>query len=782
MLIVDINKIQMVSFSDLLEKAGFKHGYYTNLVPQKIMGKDGVVRIHWVNPDKGKKEKLSRVFQSRDGTETEHHAEIKKDHAIDSAALVRFSAGDKVVGLRGGDKGREGVLRSNLAGVSPRVTVAFHNPATDKHEAKVMNVNHIALVHRANPDTEKLIARKTVEVTDINGKKQLLNKDRYAAFLEKKLSPDKTPKERAEEAANTFAIGNIYRSSPGAILEIIGEGGSGEEKRFILNIHELKPGKKKTHSKSVSQKKLEYLLDTKAIARVPSGVLRAEANRLAGVKPTKPLSTALELGDLHQKGHFAFDVNGKRVSSAEDDALARQILAENWTRLENAVAAVASKYKGVPEGEITASTILDGLSKGVVSYDPMLDKTGGLSGRLDRYAEAYAKSECEKAQLRSQLLVSASNPSDEGVTPGSLMLDAAIAKEAEDESAELRIPPFISAPDTILLTEGLNDEADLMSWLYGSDDIRDIMMRWTGLGKFEADLTAKEAAAALSGLAYNPKTMEPYTASGIETWLLPNEKKRIIAAFQEEGKQYPEFRHTMESNVKLRDKVRASRKMVAADAKDFPTIAETHAEIKAPAGRAKMAADLVRLGIPMNDAHYAMDLADRILSGAGVAMDEYAKRLPHRMWGTAPAILETWFKEKFKKDPKTFLMAPAIREYEYEREGLEKHGPVTLMRRFDVVSPFRRALTQEFESGLTRLGVPLKATAPMIKLATAISSGKEATPADYAQILPRSMWGYAPKTLAELFRKSPVATPASRSLAERLPKMFAEVISKEKVL
>jgi len=70
----------------------------------------------------------------------------------------------------------------------------------------------------------------------------------------------------------------------------------------------------------------------------------------------------------------------------------------------------------------------------------------------------------------------------------------------------------------------------------------------------------------------------------------------------------------------------------------------------------------------------------------------------------------------------------------------------------------------------------------MIKLETAISSGKEATPADYAQILPRSMWGYAPKTLAELFRKSPVATPASRSLAERLPKMFAEVISKEKVL
>ena len=517
-MLIDLKNIQVISLTDLdLEKAAFKHGYYTNLVPKKIVGKDGVERIHWVNPDKGKKKKLARVMHHREGAEADHHKEIKTVHEIDEAVLLRFSEGDKVRVAYGKDKGRYGVFRGSIAGPSPRVSVAFYNPTTGRYEAKTLNVNHIEFTSRADETTKKIVERKTVEVTNIKGETILVDRESFEKYY-KDRERRKTPQERVAEQKALLEVGAAYRRADGRVFLIQGATKIGDKLEYTIKLADS--SKKKMGTTRVDEKRLEAIVNKQKYERVPRVTIHKEvkiydesAEAWKTYKTSKPLSADLESGYLHNKGHFGYNDKGFRTSTPADEDLARKILAENWPMLERVVATTIAKY-GIPEGDVTPSDIIEPLVKAVAGYEPLLDTGGGIEGRLKDYARSYAKSEAEKIHEREMSTVRDDFVGDDGAPAAPVsVVDRPAVEEMLGDPGDIIASAFISKQDAIVLEEGLADEADLMSWLYGDEKILDIMKRWTGLGEFESTLSKKEAAAELTGIAYNPATMEPYAAN-----------------------------------------------------------------------------------------------------------------------------------------------------------------------------------------------------------------------------------------------------------------------------
>ena len=678
-MLIDMSKIKVYTVAELdLEKAAFKHGYYSHLVPKKITGSDGVERIHWVNPDKDKKVKLTRVTHFRDGSEAEHVKEIQKDHIIEPKELTRFSEGDKVVVSYGKEKGQEGVLRGVLAGPSPRVSVAFLNPKTSKHEARTLNVNHIKLVHRANDETKKVIERKTVEVTNIKGETILVDRGDYEKYY-KDRERKKTPQERVAEAATRLEVGGTYKNSKGQIFHVQYAKKIGDKIEYTVKI--FTPGRAKIKIRQVSESTLATAIKDKGYERVPRVTIVKEAKVFDEDTATwkkyvtdKPLSAELESGDLHKKGHFPYE-DGFRSMTPADEELGRKILAEHWTAIERTVTNEIAKYN-VSEGEVTGADIIDPLTKAVASYEPLLDKGGGIEGRLRKYAKSFARSEAEKIHEREMSTVRETAPADsDSPTPISPM-DKAAVEEALGNLDDIIASAFVSKHDAMVLDEGLKDESDMMSWLYGDEKILDVMKRWTGIGEFESTLNKKEAAEELAGYAYNPATMEPYSKSTIESYLLPKELVRIIDAFKAEGMGYPDFMQTLKTDVNLRNKLKRNRKIAPVHPKDESVIKVVRDMTKKPEGRAGFAAQLIKLGLPPRHVAPVMQLADRILAGVSVPED-YPKQLPREAWRFGPRVLAAWFKEHLP--PSVF--------------SGERGAAFGLPRRFDIEKPFKSVPT-----------------------------------------------------------------------------------------
>lgn len=686
-MLIDLKNIKVVSLADFdLEKAAFKHGYYTHLVPKKVVGKDGVERIHWVNPDKDKKTKLARVSHHREGTEAEHHAEINQKHVIDPKDLQRFSEGDKVVVSWGADKGREGVFRGDLAGPSPRVSVALFNPKTGKHDAKTMNVNHIKLVHRADEETKKVVERKTVEVTNLKGETILVDRGDFEKYY-KDRDKKKTVQERVAEEARRLVVGGVYRRPDGRMIGVESSLKVGSLTRYSIRVVDRR--KKADKSGKVDEGRLQAILDEQKYERVPRPMITKEAKTFDEDDGTwkkwvsdKPLSADLESGELHRKGHFGYDSKtGMRVPTEADEDIARKILAEHWSMLERTVSNRVAKYSTVPDGEISPADIIDGLTKAVASYEPLLDTGGGIEGRLRQYADSYARSEAEKIHERETATVRDDLVREDGDTtdaPITSAVDKAAVKEMLGDLNDIMASAFVSKQDAMILEEGLADEADMMSWLYGDEKILDVMKRWTGIGVFESTITKKEAAAELTGLAYNPATMEPYATSTIETLLLPRELDRITEAFKNEGMVYPEFMATLKKDVNLRNKLARNRKIVPVHPKDEKVIAVVREKVKESKGRAIYAAQLIRRGVSPRYAPVVMQLGDRIMAGRSVP-DDYAKQLPREVWKDGAKALTQWFKDQLPVSVFAGKRAAAF----------------NLPQRFDVEGPINKAIADE---------------------------------------------------------------------------------------
>ena len=683
-MLINVADIEIVSLADLdLEKAAFGHGYYTHLVPKKIRGKDGVERIHWVNPDPGSKVKLKRVSHHRDGVEADHHKEIQATQEIDKKDLLRFSQGDKVVMTWGREKGREGVFRGAIAGPSPRVSIAFLNPKTKKHEAKVVNVNHIKLVHRADAETKKVIERKTVETTNLKGETILVDREDYEKYY-KDRDKQKTTQARVAEEATRLAVGGAYARPDGRVLLIESKKAVGAAVNYDVTV--LLPDGKKKGRATVDASRLSALVNEQKFERVPRAaalkkrkVYDDATGTWTAYKSETPYSDDLESGALHAKGHFAYSAAGVRVASKEDQAVARKILVEHWPSLEKTVAVRVAKYSAVSDGDVTPADILDGLVGAVASYEPLLDKAAGIAGRLRAYADSYAKNEAEKIHEREMTLVRDDfvNDSDTKVDP-TPAVDKAAVKEALGDTNDIIASAFVSKHDAIALEEGLADEADMMSWLYEDKKILDIMQRWTGLGVYESTISKKEAAAELAGFAYNPKTMKPYAVSTIETILLPQELERIKTAFKAEGMAYPEFMHTLKGDVSLRNKLHRNRQAAPLHPKDESVAKVVREKIEAPAGNSEFAGHLIRNGVPLKYVPAVVQLGHRILTGNSV-FTEYAKQLPRPVWESGSKALTSWFKEKFP--PSVF--------------SGKRGAAMGLSSRFDVESPIKLAIANE---------------------------------------------------------------------------------------
>ncbi len=667
---LDASNFVVVSVDELLlEKAGFKHGYFTNLVPKKIVGKDGVERIYWVKPDAGKKPKLTRVVHHREGEEKDHHEDIKRDHVIDSKDMVRFSEGDKVKITWGSEKGREGVFRGSIAGPSPRVSVAFLNPKTGKHEAKTMNVNHIELVHRANDVTKKVVERKTVEVTNAKGETTLVDRGDYEMYYKDK-ERKKTIQERVAEEKTKLTVGGTYRRPDGRVFVVKSTRKVGTKMEYEVDFHV--PGIKTTITKTIGDSLLQSTLKNQKYERVP----RLHNPKAVG----KPLSIELETGELHRKGHFKYAAGGYRQATKEDEDIARRILAEHWPMLEKTVSATTMKYPSVTEGDVTPATFIDALVKAVASYEPLLGEGSGIEERLRQYARSYARSEAVKIHEREMSTVRDDFLPDDTDKKSPL---SSIDKTAVDEflagdSNDIIASPFVSKEEAILLEEGLADEADLMSWLYEDQKILDVMKRWTGIGVFQATLTRRQAAEELAGYVYNPKTMKPYATSTIETVLLPKELERIKEAFKAEASSYPDFKATLKKDVSLRSAMERKRKLAPVHPKDERVIKEVRTEMKKPDHRAEYAAQMIRLGIAPKDAPTIMQIGDRILAGSAVP-SKYHTMLPRRLWETGSKALTAWFKERLPASVFSGKRAAAL----------------NLPSRFDVEKPIKAAIANE---------------------------------------------------------------------------------------
>ena len=678
-MIIDISNIEVFSLRNFdLEKAGFKHGYYTHLVPKKVRGKDGVERIHWVNPDPGKKAKLSRITHFSEGKPENHKDDIKRDHEIKDEDMVRFSEGDKVEGTKGKHKGLQGVLRGPVAGPTPRVSVAFHNAKTDKHEAKILNVNDIKLVHRADDATKKVIERKTVEVTNIKGETILVDRSDYEKYY-KDREKRKSPKQNVEDIAKEVIVGGTYQRPDGRSIVITSSKKMLGKETFNLEIRASKDAKP-TKGKDIDSDRLKRIVEKQGYKRVPRAALLKAAG---GIDPknNKPFSIQLETGELHEKGAFQYDAAGYRVASTEDEVIARNILAEHWVYLQRVVASRVMKYPAVSEGDITPADIMDGLIKGITTYEPLLDTGGGIKGRLEQYADAYAKSEAVKIQERENSTVrdDFADDTDTKIDPTSAV-DKGLVKEVLGDTNDIIASAFISKEDAILLDEGLTDETDMMQWLYENEQVIDIMKRWTGLGEFESTLTKKEAAAELfaTGLVKNPSTGEPYKASSIEVNILPKELIRIKEAFEDEAAVYPDFMATLKKDRNLRQKLSRNRKILPAHPKDAQVMKVTLDEVKKPASRAKFAAKIKSLGVPLNRVGAVMQLADRILAGRSVPTS-YAAQLPRDAWEIGSKALTQWFKETLP--PSVFMGKRA--------------AALNLPRRFDIETPIKEAIARE---------------------------------------------------------------------------------------
>ena len=638
---------------DDLEKALFKHAYYSQLVPKKITGKDGVERIHWVNPDKGKKntKKMHLVAHFHEGAQKEHHAKIKEDHEIDLNHLHRFSHGDKVKITGGPYKGQTGVfvgshgVKSNPAA---RVSVKFEDKDGLWKTSNPIGAGNLELVHRATDSTLEAVAPKSQEYVNRKGQKTVASK----AWLKKRVPAKRqTSKERHEELGKGLGKGVMFqRGSDGTQIFIVGEKGD----KLHVKILNAPKGQKKTEG-YIEKARFEKMVNSGSYHRVIASKLGSDTK--------KKTTRMLETGELHANGKAGFDDKG---NATMDPQVVKDIIFENWDLVETTVQSEASKYPSVDPAEISGVDMWSQMSNAITTFEPYLNKP--LAGRLRDYVQDTAR---KKAQQIHQINVLRDRNDIDG--NGSDRSATGIITH-EEQLGEITGGAFVNPLDSMIFHEILNDEADMMEWYAGNGDYADVLMRITGIGTGEASITQAEGAKELYGKVFD-SSGKPISIPVIKK-RLSRSVIEMMKTFSDEAKQDPDFAATLRQAVMYRNKMSQERDNMEADAKDLSTIRAVQG--KYDGGRnakADIAKKLIKNGSSVNDAFNLVSTVENIVDGklmphdyrAKIASEDYAKIITQTLKDMMPAGTGNKIPERFhvsdwyKYDPKANIEKPSIK-------------------------------------------------------------------------------------------------------------------------
>lgn len=587
-----------------LEKALFKHAYYSKLVPTVITGKDGVKRIHWVNPDKDKKtKKMNLVAHFHEGERDEHHKQIKKDNEIDLDHLHHLSHGDKVRVARGKYKGQVGIFAGSYptaGNSSPRASVKFQDADGKWKTADPIGATSLELLHRANEQTKAAIAPKTVEHINRKGQKTVVSKkwkDKAGAA-----APAETPQERHERLSKEIGKGILFRRASDGVNIFIADERGDKLHIKILNASS-KSGKKEGWVEKDRFKKL-----------VEDGSYNRAGMSKLGKDTDQKLTRKLETGELHLEDKVTYDEHGQPHLDPE---IAKDIVWENWNNIERMVSAQTANFPTVDESEISGIDFLDKLRNALDSFEPYLNTS--VQSRLNEYAKDAAKKKASQLHQinllreRKDMLTDRTNDPDGTIA----------ASDGEDEEgvAEDMAPGgFINKLDAMIFKDIVDEEAELIKWHVGNDEYVDAVMRMTGFGIGEPQITRQEAIRDLYGRVKSADG-KPLKQNTIDSHL-SRVYNEIVETFKNEAASNADFAHTVKTALEYRAKIRRKRALSEYNSKDYPTIkAMRHKYDGGRNARSAIAAKLIKHGAGVSAAPKMVEITEKIIGGQLVPHD-----------------------------------------------------------------------------------------------------------------------------------------------------------------
>jgi len=598
------------SESEALEKALFKHAYYSRLIPTVILGKDGVKRIHWVNPNKDAKKttktKLNLVGHFLGGDRADHHKQIESDNDIDLNLLHHFSHGDKVRITKGPKKGEIGIFvgsHTTKGNASPRTSVKFEDKNGAWKGSDPIGVGNLELVHRKTDDTLKAIAPKTVMVKNRKGKDMIVSKD--WALKQSGIPAKETYKARHERLNKEIAKGVMFQRV------------SDEVKVFISNVTDTSYHIKIMNA-AAGTKQQGFVPKERFQKMVENGAyIRAGLSETPKDTKDKKLSRQLETGELHVNGKMSYDNHGNAVL---DPDVKQAIIFENWAYIERVVNTEVQKYPTVDPSEISGVDLIDKIANAVETFEPFLAPT--LQARLHQYVkDATAK----KAQQLHQINI-LRDRKDMMTDTSATISGSTIEEDPQGTTDDIGGGAFVNMLDVLIFHEILADEADMMSWYADNDEYADVLMRMTGLGVGEASITKGEAATELHGKLMN-SFGQPFAKKTIELQLAKDTLK-MLKAYKDEADQDPEFAHTLKQAIQYRSKMKRKREITGVDAKDYPTIKAVQEKYDGGrSARASIAQKLIKHGSNVAYVPKMVSMVEDIVDGK-LFPGDYNKRIP----------------------------------------------------------------------------------------------------------------------------------------------------------
>ncbi|MBI9086811.1 MAG: hypothetical protein JEZ11_24655 [Desulfobacterales bacterium] len=602
MQILNLKKSQILTFDEYLEtaqpeepleKALFKHAYYSHLVPTVILGKDGIKRIHWVNPDKGKP-KMNLVGHFHEGERTDHHTQLTTDNVIDLNHVTHFASGDKVRIKSGKYKGQVGIFTgsySTTGNVSPRTSIKFPDASGIWKTANPISASNLELVHRATDQTKDAIAPKSVATVNRFGQPTVVSKTYLAT--KKDTGPVESAQARHERMGRELTPGIMFaRASDGAKVLIHSEALDG---KLHLKLIDASPKAKKEGF--IEKTHFQKLVDAGTYHRV-------------GISPHAPGTThqksrMLETGELHHNGSVTYDQYGRPTLKHE---VLMAIIFENWANVKRTISLVTAAFPTVDESELSGVDMMDQIQNAVNTFEPYHDTP--VSQRIHFYVKDAAKKKASQMHEINKLRVRRDQGDDDTSSDG---LDK-INTDDDSPTNELDLGGggFVNKLDALTFDDILEDEADMVRWVAGNDEFADVVMRMTGLGVREATITKDEAAKELFGKMVNSAGI-PLTLNSIRN-KLTRFYNTLVDEFRAEIQKDPTFEHTLRLSIQMRDKMHRKRDIIeSGDLKTMKAVAK-----KFDGGRnarGDIAAMLIKHGADVASTGNLVKMTEDILSG-----------------------------------------------------------------------------------------------------------------------------------------------------------------------
>lgn len=533
----------------------FAHGYYTHLVPRTVTKSDGTQQIYWVNPDPDAPKKLTLVSVHTDGDRADHLSHIKAKFGIEEKDLTDLHEGDKVRVLKHKDPamaGTEAIIGSNSTGkTTPLVCLYMPSKAkTGKWTKESANVNHIELVHRATPETQEVIAPKTVKTYNkATGKVNYVTKAEYERSKGTKKG-GMTPGMRAASARNTAFAGGIY------------EGGG---RRF--QILKLEDGRAVAHVlNGAPDDKLKIVFKTADLEKLlRAGKYTREYPQSPSDPEKFPMTYAFESGEFHRKGDLTYDDDGEPVVTKKGADDISNVFAEHFDYANSIAMNAALNFPDVNamDAENIVTDLYPIFLNRLQRYDSWSGNlSGGIKAFITKDVSGYARDWLKARQAENQNMIAQTSLGDD-----------IFESLKEEDVAELGQSSFQQALDRMELEEGLKKERDyLVETFFPKHSYQaEVVGGWLGIGVERAVYGSKvEAAKVLSGKVFSKlKTLPdgspaPVRESYIVDWL-DRRHREIHSVLSREWDDRSSIADLFRRNLVLKNKLLNKREYSAQD-------------------------------------------------------------------------------------------------------------------------------------------------------------------------------------------------------------------------